>query len=291
MIVKNFTFVTYLLMAAMIIIGHVRLSGTRLARVGPIQYFLHTLYAIGEPLILRITDYLLSKRFITTTAIGIAFLRLVVLLSHFLPHGIIITTKAAEKFFDYIENIEGPAGARIAVGPCVCQRALNKWKEPTCKDIVILYGADIYYHLNLGYRIISAVEAKTIVRNCHREGLVHSLDFCVQSGKWAFVICNCDRDICALTRVYSLTGKFLYPGPEVVTVERKKCRGEKKCGRCVAICMFGATSSTGETPVVDYARCLGCGQCVRVCMGSARSMSRRAEYSHDKVIPAELLLG
>ena len=56
--------------------------------------------------------------------------------------------------------------------------------------------------LNLGYRIINADEAVAILERCRDAGLVHSLDFCMQSGRWHFVICNCDRDICVLVRVF-----------------------------------------------------------------------------------------
>ncbi len=290
MIVKFFNPAFYFIIAFVLIAGHVRMAGVTLKRVRPIQYLLHTLYAVSEPAILRITDYLITKNQITGNRMGMFFLRLVALLSHYLPHGIIITTKAAENLLDHIENAEGPAGARIAVGPCVCQRSLNKWEEPSCKDIVILYGADIYRHLDMGYRIISAAEAIRIVRDCHNSGLIHSVDFCMQSGKWAFVICNCDKDICVLTRTYSLTGKFIYPGPEIVVMDPEKCLGENKCGNCIPACMFKANSSTGSKPSVDYACCTGCGQCVRACRGKARSMTRRPDYVHEKVVPSEIMM-
>jgi Pyruvate/2-oxoacid:ferredoxin oxidoreductase delta subunit len=291
MIIKSFDHISYIIPALILIAAHVRLAGKNLEHTGPVQYLLHKFYAAAEPTILRITDFLITKKIITGTAPGMAFLRFVALLSHYLPHGVIVTTNAAEKFFDYIENVEGPAGARIAVGPCVCQRSLNKWKEPSYKDIVILYGADIYRYLDLGYRVISASEAGEIVRRCREEGLVHSIDFCMQSGKWAFVVCNCDRDICVLTRTFLLTGKFIYPGPEIVTVDANRCLGEKRCGQCIRACIFGANSSTGDKPSADYTQCQGCGQCARVCSGKARTMSRRELYGREGVVPAEILLG
>ncbi|MBP7735888.1 MAG: hypothetical protein KA369_07940 [Spirochaetes bacterium] len=279
------------IMLLTIFIAHVRLLEKSLDRVGPIQFFMHKLYAVIEPVILRITDYLITKKRITESVPGMALLRFIATASHYLPHGVVITTKAAERFMDYIETVEGPAGARIAVGPCVCQRSLNRWNEPSCKDIVILYGAEIYRHLNLGYRVITAAEAKNIVRQCRDAGLVHSIDFCMQTGKWAFVLCNCDSKICVLTRTFILTGKFIYAGPEIVALKADKCLGEKKCGHCIRVCMFGVNSSTGTKPSVAFDRCLGCGQCSRVCKGKARSMSPRFDYGHERVVPAEILLG
>lgn len=291
MIVASSAPVHFFLLAIVLIAGHVRLSEKKLTRVGPVQFLLHKLYAIIEPIILRITDRLITTNIIIGNPAGRAFLKFIALLSHYLPHGVLLTTNAAENFLNYIERIEGPAGARIAVGPCVCQRSLNRWDGPSCKDIVILYGADIYRHLDLGYRIISAAEAGEIVRQCRDAGLVHSLDFCMQSGRWAFVMCNCDSEICVLTRSYNLTGKFIYPGPEIVTMNAVQCRGENSCGRCLQACMFGVNSSTGDKPAVDYGRCLGCGQCVRNCKGRARSMINRPTYGLGNVVPTDMIIG
>lgn len=290
MIVKQLDHVSLIIIALALFAAHVRLVGKELGHAGPVQYLLHMLYGVAEPTILRITDFIITKKIITGTAPGRALYKLIATLSHYLPHGIILTARAAGKLLDYIESSDGPAGARIAVGPCVCQRSLNKWKEPSCKDIVILYGADIYRYLELGYRIITAAEAKKIVRDCRSAGLVHTVDFCMQSGKWAFVICNCDSEICVPVRTYLLTGKFIYPGPEIVALDPAKCLGEKECGRCITACLFGVNTSTGGTPAVDYAGCRGCGQCVRTCKGKARNMTRREPYEHEHIVPSELLL-
>ncbi len=279
-----------LIFAAAALVAHVRLSGTELVPAGPVQYFLHKLYAIAEPPILRIVDFLITSRVITGTAPGRAVLKLIALLSHYFPHGLVLTTAAASRFMRHIDTVEGPRGARIAVGPCVCQRALDRWMEPSCKDIVVLYGADIYHHLNIGYRVIDADEAVSILEQCRDAGLVHSLDFCMQSGKWTFVVCNCDRDICVLYRTWRHTGKFLYPGPEIAALEPGKCRGEEKCGLCVKACLFDAITATGLAPSYDPAKCMGCGQCVRTCRGKARRMICRERFLHEGILPAHLVL-
>jgi NAD-dependent dihydropyrimidine dehydrogenase PreA subunit len=270
--------------------AHVRLSGTELIPTGPVQYFLHKLYAIAEPTIMRIVDYLITRKLLTGTLPGRFMLKTIAVLSHYFPHGLILTTTAAERFLEYIDTVEGPRGARIAVGPCVCQRALDRWQEPSCKDIVVLYSADIYYHLNLGYRIISSDEAKKLLRQCRDAGLVHSLDFCLQSGKWTFVVCNCDRDICVLYRIWNITGEFLYPGPEIAVLDGKRCKGEKKCGLCVGRCMFGAITATGSEPSFNPSNCMGCGQCVITCRGKARSMKPREDFRHGTILPLSIVM-
>jgi NAD-dependent dihydropyrimidine dehydrogenase PreA subunit len=270
---------------------HAGLSGTKLRRVGAIQYAIHWLYGVSEPVILRIVNYILSIRFLTETVIGKKILYAIATVSWFFPHGIVVSTRAAESMVDFIERSEGPKGARIAVGPCVCQVALNRRQEPLMKDMVLLYGADIYYHLNMGYELIPAERAKEILRECDAAGLVHAVEFCMNSGKWVFVICNCDDKICVPTRVFLQTGKMLFPGPEIVAHEMSRCIGTEKCGKCMERCIAGANSVGGDSKVtVDFKKCIGCGLCVGTCRGKARTMAARKDYRHDHQVPAELLL-
>ena len=270
---------------------HSGMDGKGLRKVGPIQYAAHWLYGVSEPAILRAVDRLFSSRALTGTRAGRMVLRLIAWASRYLPHGVVVTTPAAERLVDFIVHTEGPRGARLAVGPCVCQRALNRWKEPCNKDMVLLYGADIYYHLNVGYKLLSPEEAKGILRECHAAGLIHAIEFCMQSGKWIFVVCNCDGEICVPTRGYFLTGRFLFPGPEIVAYDPARCVGEEQCGRCLDRCMFGANLVVDGKISLDAGRCLGCGLCVSTCAGKARSMRERGDYGRDRQVPAEILLG
>ncbi len=161
------------------------------------------------------------------------------------------------------------------MGRCVCQSALNRWEEPVCKDMVLLYGADIYIHLNKGYRLITAEEARQMLRRFHEDGLVHELDFCMQSGKWIFVICNCEKQICVSTRVYLLTGEFLHAGPEIVCYDPEQCVGAEQWGRCLERCIFDGNILKDRKILVDYGKCMGCGLCVSSCAGGAREMVPR----------------
>ncbi|MBU0463572.1 MAG: ferredoxin family protein [Proteobacteria bacterium] len=262
-----------------------------LRKVGPIQYAVHWLYGVSEPTILRLTDWALSRKWLTNTKSGKLVLRAITAVSWYFPYGIVVTTKAAVNWVDYITNAEGPKGARLAVGPCVCQKALNRWKEPVMKDITVLYGADIYYHLNMGYELIAAERAKSILEACHQEGLVHVIEFCFQSGKWNFVICNCDSEICAPTRVFLHTGKFQYPGPEIASHDPVKCIGKDNCGKCLQRCIYSANQVSGDVITYHAENCMGCGLCVTTCKGEARSMSIRKDYHHDKRISSKILLG
>jgi hypothetical protein len=149
---------------------------------------------------------------ITDTRLGKLFLQAFASAQPYLPYGIIVTTEAAENMLGFVVNTEGPKGARLALGPCVCQYALNRWKEPVKKDLVVLYGADIYYHLDMGYELVTVEEAKSMLRECHKAGLVHGIEFCLQSGKWAFVICSCDTEICMPPASISIQGSSTTQG-------------------------------------------------------------------------------
>lgn len=157
--------------------------------------------------------------------------------------------------------------------------------------MTILYGADIYYRLNMGFELITAEQAKSILKECHQAGLVHAIEFCFQSGKWNFVICNCDSEICAPTRVFLYTGKFQYPGPEIADHDQMKCIGKSNCGRCLQRCIYSANQAVGDKITYNADKCMGCGLCVTTCKGDARSMIVRKDYSHDHQIQSKVLLG
>lgn len=270
---------------------HAGLDGTGLKKVGPIQYAVHWLYGVSEPTILRIVDWILRRRFLTDTALGRRVLYLIAAVSWYFPHGVVVTTDAACRMVDFIEETEGLKGARIAVGPCVCQRAMDRWQEPSKKDMVLLYGADIYFHLDIGYELITAADAREMLKEFDRAGLVHVIDFCLQSGKWTFVICNCEDKICAPMRVYLLTGKIILPGPELILHDAASCLGAEKCGKCIERCIFGVNSAGPDgTITLDTSKCMGCGLCVATCLGKARHMTHRPDYRHDHQIASEILL-
>ncbi len=278
----------------LMVIGHIAFDRTGVAApIGKFHYFLHWIYGKYEPTILRIVDWHLRKKFFSNNVIGRRYLTLVcATLGRYLPHSIVVTADQAIQVIRFIGGMQSQENSpKLAVGPCVCQKSLDRWQEPSCKDIVVLYGAEIYLSLNLGYRIIEPEEAITIVEQCRDAGLVQTLDFCMQSGQWYFVICNCDKEICVLIRLYLASGQMAYSGPQIVLQAPEQCLGAEQCGQCVSACFFGANTVQDEKIVVNYKKCFGCAQCVRVCNGNARKMVKRRNYRHDHIVPANILLG
>jgi NAD-dependent dihydropyrimidine dehydrogenase PreA subunit len=261
-------------------------------KIGFGHYIIHWLYAhIETKFILKFVDYLLSRQWLTSTPWGKRAMVFIAKASHDLPHGIIITTDAAERAVDYLQSQVGDTQkACFALGPCLCQLATCKWEAPLLKDIQFLYAKDIFLRLKLGYRIIPADEVKQLLRRFHELGYVHALEMCRQSGKWLFCICNCEPRICAPTRVYLHTGEMLWKGPEICQSSPDACVGAASCGKCLERCIFNANRVNAGKVVVNPEKCMGCGLCVSTCPGKARQMITRHDYPHNHIVPAEILL-
>ena len=160
------------------------------------------IYGFTEPLILRFTDFMLAtperaRQFNKTPT------------PKALPREVVVTAEAACRFIDFIysQQLENDS-ARMAVTKCVCQTATNKFREPVEKDMALLYTADMYTSLrHTGikepYRLIeTAEEAKEMIRYFDECRLVHTVMYCHSSGKWTFVMCNCDDELCIGTRCW-----------------------------------------------------------------------------------------
>jgi ferredoxin len=263
---------------ALFLLGHLFGADGRLAPVGRLHYWTHAAYAKLEPLVIRLADLMLRRRFFTGHPAGRFLLWLVARTNVFLPHGVVIPTPAAARILREIAAAPG-AEAHIAVGPCVCQRNLRRFREPVEKDITVLYGAEIYRRFFPAYRPLALEEALGLLQKYHAAGLTPVAEFLMQSGRWMFVLCNCDQEVCCPTRLYNAVGRSLYPGPYQARQDLEKCLGLERCGQCLPRCHFHANRSQGDKVMLDPERCLGCGLCVTTCRGQARKLVRRPGYT------------
>jgi electron transport complex protein RnfB len=270
---------TALPLFCLFVLGHLFSRYGEVAEVGRAHYGLHWLYAVLEPLVIRAADFMVESPFFTRNRVGRFLLWMVGQTNALVPHGVVIPTAAAIHIMRDIEKHSG-GEPHIAVGPCVCQRVLNRVSEPACKDMTIWYGAEIYKRLfKEEYRMISADEAAAMLREFHKKGLTPVAEFCMQSRQWMFVICNCDSLICAPTRFYNAVKVALYPGPFLVQHDADKCVGIEKCGACITRCHFKANREENGKAVLDEKECMGCGLCVTTCQGRARRLVKRPGYS------------
>ncbi len=127
-----------------------------------------------------------------------------------------------------------------------------------------------------GVEFISPDEAKRLVEEFNKKGLVHTI--------WVFGtpyiggICNCEYPVCLGIRNRVDYGiKILLKGHYVAVLDPEKCNG---CRRCVARCQFGAIkySPSMNKVVIDMKKCFGCGLCVTACPRGAIRLERREKF-------------
>ena len=255
------------------------------------QYIQQWIYGFVEPAILKTTTFMYDSPIRTKLYNKLATPKS-------LPREVVVSTEAVCRFIDFIYTQNaGNESPRMAVTKCVCQTATNTFKEPVEKDMALLYTANLYSQLDVKrngvgepYRIIeTAEEAKDMIRYFDECGLVHSILYCHSSGKWTFVVCNCDDEICVPIRAYKAGRRDqVLAGPEVVTQDASKCTG---CGKCVSRCFFDANKMINGKAVLDAEKCLGCGLCASTCEGHARTLIPRPDYQHEDTVTTKILLG
>jgi len=84
------------------------------------------------------------------------------------------------------------------------------------KDIMVLYGTEVYKRIDKNFRYISPDETKRLIRELSEEGCMQTFYACMKSQGWMVVICNYDSEICVPNRAHQLVGGVLSPGPDIV---------------------------------------------------------------------------
>ncbi len=268
------------------------------------QYMGQVAYGISEPTLLKMSASMMDKYENETDPIKKEKLRIQLAKSEdtsangnsVLPHGIVLSRKAAQNLVDFIYSIDGQTGAYIAGGPCVCQKAYKKLPEGVddyeIKDLTLYYGADVSLTQNWGHTRLSKEKAKEILADMASKGYVHNVLYILGKASGAFVLCNCDGEVCAVTRATRLLGPGINceKGPEVVKFDPNKCLGPEKCGNCVKSCVFGVNKVVDGKISYDADKCMGCEVCVEKCEGGARVLEEWKEYPMDHIISRDLAL-
>lgn len=272
--------------------------------VSLLQYIVHYAYGVSEPTILRLNAAMMDQYEGSPEGLKRSVLEKIIRKAQntsetgnkFIPHGIVLSNKAADNLIDFVYYVEGYRGARMAVGPCICQVAAGRnpegTKELEWKDLTLFYGADIYKDLPMGHREVNAEEAKEIFREMHRRGYVHNAFYLFGKRSGLFVLCNCDKDLCQTVRGTRIMGPGLTAekGPELTKRDESKCLGPEECGMCVKRCPFGANKIVEGKVVFNRDKCMGCEVCVSTCKGHARQLEERQDYGFDHILNRSLVL-
>jgi len=262
-------------------VAYHKVKNGELVRASRIQVMLDSFYARNEPMILRVLDA--TTRFFLKLRAKPVLWVLSRLIGAVFPTGEVVTTERAIEFIDAISVLDK---TEIAVGPCMCQKALKKRNGTHIKDMVILYGVGAYkMAFPAEYKDLNPDEAKELLHKFQEEGLMPTFYTCWRAGGWIYAICNCESKICLPVRAQKAAGAVMYPGPDIVSLNSDECIG---CGTCVERCHFGANTLGNGTCQVDLTKCYGCGVCIPTCQGQARKMLERAGY-RPRYYPVELV--
>jgi NAD-dependent dihydropyrimidine dehydrogenase PreA subunit len=171
------------------------------------------------------------------------------------------------------------AATDLAVEPCDCRRAGQYCERPVETCLRLDEGAREARRRGHG-RSITKAEAKEILRQADKKGLMHTAD-----SEWhargLHSICNCCACDCyPIAAAIELGSKGVWPKIRYVAdYDSARCTF---CGTCVRRCHFGAFFHDGATVLVngqaragvafDPQECWGCGLCANTCPAEAIAM-------------------
>lgn len=195
--------------------------------------------------------------------------------------GQVVPLEEAEKIIDLNEG-------DIFVLPCLCRKYYGGVEKMCC---MFLRPAAKPLQENLGSwdtpnKMVSKEEAKKMLREFDKEGLVHAIFWC--PAPIPTMLCNCDYPYCI-----ALRGRFHYnvvdvfrKGEYVAQVDLSNCNGCGGAPRCQSRCIFGALKFSPTTSKVhaNQMQCWGCGLCTSACPNDAIKLVPREEIPQLKEV-------
>jgi len=108
----------------------------------------------------------------------------------------LLTLEEASEIVDLAEG--------LALGPCTCRTVFHNCDKPINTEIMLGLGRNIFMQERPhDYREITRQEAKEILRQCHQDGLIHTIVKCRDNF---YAICNCCSCCCVPLRLNKLYG-------------------------------------------------------------------------------------
>jgi len=105
----------------------------------------------------------------------------------------LLTLEEANKIVDLAEG--------LALGTCTCRTVFHKCDKPIDAEIMVGLSRNIFTaERPHDFREITKQEAKDILRQCHQQGLIHTVIKCRDEF---YAICNCCSCCCVPLRLKS----------------------------------------------------------------------------------------
>ncbi|PKM44552.1 MAG: 4Fe-4S ferredoxin [Firmicutes bacterium HGW-Firmicutes-8] len=182
--------------------------------------------------------------------------------------GQVVPLEDAEMIVDMVQSV-----TRL---PCVCRGATRGRREAR---YCLALGVDVagvtggFSDLTASLEVLTPQQAKDLLREFDREGLIHS----IWTFKTPFIggICNCDQDCLAYrTQVTADLMQVMFKGEYLAEIDPAQCTG---CRSCLKLCQFGAIqySALNSRCAVNPLKCYGCGVCRSACQKQAISLADR----------------
>jgi ferredoxin len=174
------------------------------------------------------------------------------------------------------------AAEKIAVAHCPCRMSANILGRTDCHhslEVCLKYDELAEFVIRQGLaREISADEARHILSECEKEGLVHMVDNAQGMIKHT---CNCCGHYCwnvGIIRRRKIPRDVLMAVQFTRETELEACIG---CGACTEICPVAAVTIIDDKAHTDPDWCIGCGVCAVVCPTEAITIARRPEAAQS----------
>lgn len=187
--------------------------------------------------------------------------------------GQVVPLEDAEEIVDRVQTV-----TRVA---CICRNVATG--SHNCRYCLLL-GIDPtglvhdWPEIEAGLETLTAEEAKSVLREFHQEGLVHSI--------WTFetpfigAICNCNQDCLAYKiQVEKDLLTIMFKAEYMAEIDPEGCVG---CRACMQVCQFDALDFSPDVQkcTINPYKCYGCGACRAVCKKDAIFLKDKASLPH-----------
>jgi electron transport complex protein RnfB len=158
--------------------------------------------------------------------------------------------------------------------PCICRvqkRLIGRGCEHTEENCLVFSSRSNAFESTDAIRAITGEEARQILVNADKEGLVHSTR---NVQKEVTYICNCCTCSCGILRGMAQYGQMNAVGRSdfFAVVDETLCSG---CAACTDRCRFNALEVREGMCRIERSRCYGCGLCVSVCPTEALGLKAK----------------